>query len=118
MLHEQDENVIATIHLMNSHAIHLAAAQDQTSRGGNDHGIDGWCFDPDSGTLSLYQSKLTSSKAIALKGLEALSDAATWLGDLLTTSELGVPPTNTGIYNLVNFLASSRQSIKNVDQVA
>jgi hypothetical protein len=114
VLDEQDENVIATLHLINTHGLHVTAAQDATSRGGNDHGIDAWFFDGDSNTLLLYQSKLTSSKAIALKGLDALCDACSWLGELLATSELGAPPSNTGIYNLVKFLAGSRDSIKNI----
>ncbi len=70
VLDEQDENVVATLHLMNTHDLDLHAAQDHTSRGGNDHGIDAWHFDPAASSLTLYQSKLTSSKVMALKGFE------------------------------------------------
>jgi hypothetical protein len=115
VLDEQDENVITTLHLMNAQGLHLVAAQDRTSRGGNGHGIDAWHFDSDASTLSIYQSKLTGSKTIALKGLDGLCDAARWLGDLLATSEIGSPPTNTGIYNLANFLAQSRDAIKDIN---
>ena len=62
VLDEQDENVVATLHLMNTQDLDLHAAQDQTSRGGNDHGIDAWHYDPAAFTLTLYQSKLTTSK--------------------------------------------------------
>ena len=56
VLDEQDENVVATLHLMNRHGLDLHAAQDQTSRGGNDHGIDAWHYDAESATLTLYRA--------------------------------------------------------------
>jgi hypothetical protein len=69
VMDEQDENVVATLYLMTAHDMDLHAAQDHTSRSGNDHGIDAWQYDPLSNTLTLYQSKLTTSKAMALKGV-------------------------------------------------
>src|ERR1035438_2405650 len=44
-LDASDENVIATIHLMNTHGIDIHAALDQSSRSSNDNGIDAWYFD-------------------------------------------------------------------------
>jgi hypothetical protein len=114
VLDEQDENVVATLHLMNTHDLDLHAAQDQTSRGGNDHGIDAWHYDSATTTLTIYQSKLTSSKAMALKGLEALTRACEWLATVLREAELDVPATNSGIFNLARCLASHHQAIRKV----
>lgn len=111
---EQDENVVATLHLMNTHEMDLHAAQDHTSRGSSDHGIDAWHFDTTSSCLTIYQSKLSNSKAMALKGFEGLLSACEWLAELLETSTLSAPPTNGGIYNLVQCIASSQSTIRNV----
>ena len=114
VLDEQDEAVIATLHLMNTHDLDLHGAQDRTSRGSNDHGIDAWYYDPAGASLTLYQSKLTTSKAMALKGFEGLTNACKWLADLLRKAELDVPPTNSGILNLARCLADTHQSVRNV----
>ena len=81
VLDEQDEIVVATLHLMNTRDLDLHAAQEHTSRGGNDHGIDAWHYDQATATLTLYQSKLSTSKIIALKGLEGLTNACRWLAE-------------------------------------
>lgn len=117
LLEEQDENVVATLHLMTVHDLDLHAAQDHTSRGGNDHGIDAWHYDPAAFSLTLYQSKLTTSKGMALKGFEGLTNACEWLADLLRTAELDVPATNVGIYNLARCLADTHQSVRSVQCV-
>jgi hypothetical protein len=114
VLNEQDENVVATLHVMNTHDLDLHAAQDQTSRGGNDHGIDAWHYEPAASTLTLYQSKLTTSKVMALKGFEGLTNACDWLADVLRTAKLDVPAKNGGIYNLARCLADTHQSVRNV----
>jgi hypothetical protein len=114
VLDEQDENVVATLHLMNTHGLDLHAAQDQTSRGSNDHGIDAWHYDSTVHTLSIYQSKLTGSKNMALKGFEGLAKACKWLADLIIEGELEVPATNAGVYNLAVCLANNHQSVRKV----
>jgi hypothetical protein len=40
-----DENIIATIHVMNTHGLDLHSAMDQSSRSGNDHGVHAWFYD-------------------------------------------------------------------------
>jgi len=114
VLDEQDEIVVATLHLMNTRDLDLHAAQEHTSRGGNDHGIDAWHYDPATATLTLYQSKLSTSKIIALKGFEGLTNACRWLADLLKKAELDVPATNRGILNLARCLADTHESVRNV----
>ncbi len=57
-LESSDENTIATIHLMNTHGIDIHAALDQSSRSGNDHGIDAWFYDEHDRNLFIYQSKM------------------------------------------------------------
>lgn len=111
---DQDEHIITTIHLMNTHRVDLSSAQDQTSHGANDHGIDGWHLDDKSGTLHVYQSKLCTGKAGALKGLAALVDAADWMATVLKTGEMGGTQSNAAIYNLARCLDRNREQIRNV----
>jgi|ERR1035437_8088954 hypothetical protein len=63
-----DENIIAPIHLMNTHGVDLHAAQDQSLRRGNDHGVDAWFYDDVNNGLIIYQIKLTGSYPAALRG--------------------------------------------------
>lgn len=114
MADEQDEIVVATLHLMATQSLDLQTAQERTSRGGSDHGIDAWHYDPATASLTLYQSKLTPEKARALKGFEGLTNACGWLADLLRKTELDVPATNNGIFNLARCLADTHQSLRNV----
>jgi hypothetical protein len=111
---EQDETVVATLHLMATHGLDLQTAQQGTSRGGNDHGIDAWHYDAEAASLTLYQSKLTTKKTTALEGFAGLTKACGWLADLLRNAELDVPATNSGIFNLARCLADTHQSIRNV----
>jgi hypothetical protein len=111
---EQDQNIVATLHLMNTHDLDLPGAQDQTSRSGNDHGIDAWDYDGETALLTLYQSKLTQTKARALEGLDGLMEACTWLSEVLRTAEFDRLPTNTGIRNLAQCLANAHQSVRSV----
>src|SRR5438876_429625 len=110
VLEAQDENVVATLHMMNTHGLDFLAAQDQTSRGGNDHGIDAGHYEAPTCTLTLYQSKLTTAKAMALRGFAGLANACDWLADVLRKAELEVPATNAGIYNLARCLAEAHNS--------
>ena len=77
------------MHLMNAYRLDLSSAQDQTSHGSADFGVDAWQYDAESHTLRIFQSKLCSSKKLALDGLKGLTKAAEWLGDVLTTGDLG-----------------------------
>lgn len=111
---DRDEHVVTTIHLMNTHRLDLSAAQDQTSHGANDRGIDGWHYDPKSSTLTLYQSKLTESKVMALKGCDELVAGANWIGTVLQTGDLGGMLTNAALYNLARCLDHNKNQVRNV----
>ena len=73
-----EENVVTTIHLMNTHLIDKDTALDQSSLGSSDFGIDGWFYDNKTNELFIYQSKLTDSKGLALRGLSDLTTALTY----------------------------------------
>ncbi|HWE94736.1 MAG TPA: AIPR family protein [Tepidisphaeraceae bacterium] len=111
---DQDEHIITTIHLMNTHRIDLSSAQDQTSHGANDHGIDGWHYDPKIATLFIYQSKLTENKATALNGFGGLLQAGEWISTVLRTGDLGGKLSNAAIYNLARCLDSNKGQIRTV----
>ncbi len=111
---DQDEHIIATLHVMNKHRLDLAAAQDQTSHGANDHGVDGWYFDKSNGTLSVYQSKLSRSRPFVLTGFAGLTTAADWIDGLLETGQIEGSLTNPAIYNLARCLDANRERIRRV----
>lgn len=106
---DQEEHVITTIHLMNAHRIDLSAAQDQTSHGAGDKGIDGWHFDKRSGTLYVYQSKLSPNKGTVLRGFEGLIEASEWIACVLQTGEVGGKLSNPAVYNLAKCLHENRR---------
>src|SRR5262245_33570109 len=87
-----DENIIATLHLMNTHGMDIHAALDQSSRSANDHGIDAWHYLELSHELFLYQSKLTESKALTLRGLNDLDRARQWLEQVIIEGTVEVVP--------------------------
>jgi len=110
-----DENIIATIHLMNTHGIDVHAALDQSSRSGNDHGIDAWHYDQSSRELFVYQSKLTESKTSTLRGFNDLSEARQWLGPVLINGTVDrVPSDNHCLFNLYTRLSDVRQNGKKI----
>ena len=78
-----DENVIATVHLMNAHGLDVHAALDQSSRSGNDRGVDAWYYHEPDNELTIYQSKLTESKALCLRGLNDLDTARQWIEQIV-----------------------------------
>lgn len=95
-----EENVVTTIHLMNTHLVDKDTALDQSSLGSNDYGIDGWYYDNRTNELFIYQSKLTDSKGLALRGLKDLTTALSYLEKIIVQKEVGKIPTNKSIYNL------------------
>ena len=111
-----DENVIATIHLMNTHGMDLHAALDQSSRSGNDHGVDAWYCDEPKGELFIYQSKLMENRAASLRGLGDLDGARQWLEELIIEGTVAsIPNDNHCLFNLYTALSKVRQSIRQVD---
>jgi hypothetical protein len=95
-----EENVVTTIHLMNTHLIDKDTALDQSSLGSNDFGIDGWYYDNKTNELFIYQSKLTDSKGLALKGLNDLTNALIYLEKIIVKKDVGKVPVNKAIFNL------------------
>jgi len=110
-----DENVIACIHLMNTHSVDAHAALDQSSRSGNDHGIDAWHYDEGNRSLYVYQSKLADSKVLALKGLSDLVRARQWLEEVIVTGAVErIPNDNHCLFNLYTRLSAVRESVRTV----
>jgi len=114
-LERADENVIATIHLMNTHGLDAPAALDQSSVGANDHGIDAWYYDLSGRQLFVYQSKLSDNKALAFRGLEDLERAEAWLSRVIVDGELEtVPDNNPCLFNLYRTLAGARENLRKI----
>lgn len=110
-----DENIIGTIHLMNTHGMDSHAALDQSSRSANDHGIDAWFHDSTSARLFVYQSKLSESKATALRGFGDLDRARQWLEALISEGRVDVVPSdNHCLFNLYRRLSETRAELKQV----
>src|SRR5262245_2275060 len=110
-----DENVIATVHLMNAHGLDVHAALDQSSRSGNDRGIDAWYYNEADNELHIYQSKLTESKAFALRGLNDLDTARQWIEQIVLHGTVeSIPNDNHCLFNLYTKLGSVRGSIKTI----
>jgi hypothetical protein len=110
-----DENVIATIHLMNKHRVDSNAALDQSSRSGNDSGIDAWWYAADRQELFIYQSKLSDSRPLAAKGFADLSRAREWVESVLVRGELDrVPNGNHSLFNLFTKLGAIRNDVRRI----
>jgi len=109
-----DENIVTTIHLMNTHLIDKDTALDQSSLGSSDYGIDGWYYDSNTCELFIYQSKLTDSKPLALRGLKDLTTALMYLERIIVDKEVGKVPTNKSIYNLYIELAKNVNNLKKI----
>jgi len=112
-----DENVIATIHLMNTHGIDLNAALDQSSRSSNDNGIDAWYFDEKAGSLYVYQSKLSESRALVAKGFRDLDRARQWLEQVVIVGTVENIPDNHCLFNLYTRLAAVKTGIRKINLV-
>jgi len=114
-LDSSDENIIATIHLMNSHGIDRNASLDQSSRSGNDHGIDAWYYDDTKNELLIYQSKLSESKSLVLRGLSDLDSARQWIEQVIIEGTVDVVPNdNQCLYNLYINLGKNRGKLRKV----
>jgi predicted CopG family antitoxin len=109
-----DENLISAIHCMNQHGIDANAALDQSSRSGHDFGIDAWFYDNKDFNLYVYQSKLSTNKNIALKGLLDFKAASEWLANVIVDDKVETIPQNPCLYNLYNQLAKSRNNISRI----
>jgi hypothetical protein len=112
-----EENVVTTIHLMNTHLIDKDTALDQSSLGSSDYGIDGWYYDSKTNELFIYQSKLTDSKGLALRGLKDLTTALGYLERIIVHKEVGKIPTNKSIYNLYIELSKNVDNLKKISFV-
>jgi AIPR protein len=111
-----DENIIATIHLMNTHGVDFHAALDQSSRSGNDHGVDAWFYDEARNELFVYQSKLTESRPSTLRGLSDLDFARQWLEEIIIEGTVtSVPNDNHCLFNLYTTLAKYRDALRQVN---
>jgi hypothetical protein len=110
-----DENVIATIHLMNSHGIDINAALDQSSRSANDNGIDAWYYDIQKSELYIYQSKLSDSRSLILKGLQDLDRARSWIEQILISGSVDrVPDNNHCLFNLFTRVSAVRTRVNRI----
>lgn len=112
-LDASDENVIATVHLMNAHGLDANAALDQSSRSGGDRGVDAWHYDEAGRELFVYQSKLTESRPGALRGFSDLEAAAGWVGGVVVDGAVdSVPSDNHCLFGLYTRLSHVRDSLK------
>ncbi len=111
-----DENIIAAIHLNNTHGLGIDAALDQSSRSGNDHGVDAWYYDDTKRMLIVYQSKLSASKAAALAGLADLNRARAWLEEVIINGTVAtIPNDNHCLFNLYTKLSQVRNTLQRVE---
>lgn len=109
-----DENIIATIHLMNTHGMDLNSAMDQSSRSGNDHGVDAWFYDDKVNELLIYQSKLTESRPGTVRGLGDLDYARQWLEEVLINGAVTSIPDNHCLFNLYTTLPKKKEVIRKI----
>jgi hypothetical protein len=112
-----EENIITTMHLMNTHLIDKDSAFDQTSFGGSDNGIDGWHYDVRRGELFIYQSKLSENYSLVLQGFLDLMIATKWLSSVIVLGKVEKYPTNNAVLNLYMLLAQKKQEIKKIHLV-
>ncbi len=114
-LDTSDENLIAAVHVVNEHGVNPELAFSQSSRSGNDHGIDAWSYHEGQKTLYIYQSKLTDNKTIVVKGLKDLSRAVTWLSGVIIDGGFdSVPQGNPALFNLYTLLSRVRGELRAV----
>jgi hypothetical protein len=110
-----DEHIIATIHLMNAHGLDSHSAQDQSSRSGNDHGVDAWFYDDKANELFIYQSKLSENRGVALRGLGDLDYARQWLEEVLINGTVTTVPENHCLFNLYKTLPLKKEDLRKIN---
>ncbi len=114
-LEASDDSVIASIHLMNAHGLDIAAALDQSSRGADDHGIDAWHYDDANQELFIYQSKLSESKSLVLRGLDDLDRARRWIEPVIIDGVVEkVPSDNHCLFTLYTHLGGVRTNLRRI----
>src|SRR5829696_5749913 len=110
-----DENIIATLHLMNEVGLEHNAAKDQSSRSGNDNGIDAWFYKESSKELYIYQSKLSESRSLVMNGLNDLIRASEWLEKVIVDGMVErVPVDNHMLYGLYTKLSQAKDSLQRI----
>lgn len=109
-----DENVVATLHLMNVHGLDLNGAMDQSSRSSKDYGIDAWYYDTSRKELFIYQSKLSDSKTTVCAGIADLVRASSWLEEVIVDAAVAHTPDNQCLYNLYLSLSEIRADIRRI----
>lgn len=109
-----EEHIALTMHLMNIHSIDNHTAFDQTSKGKDDEGIDGWFFDERKGELMVYQSKFSENKGLVINGLNDLERGKSWLENVLIEGKVDKVPSNPCLYNLYSFLSAKKDGIRKI----
>jgi len=91
------------------------AAFDQSSSCGNDHGSDAWYYDEANRELFIYQSKLTESKFLALRGLNDLDRARQWLEQVIIEGTVEtVPSDNHCLFTLYRCISEVRGNVRRI----
>lgn len=113
-LEVEDDSAAVTIHLMNQHRIDENAALDQSSRGADDHGVDGWYFDGKTGDLFIYQSKFSLNKQYVLQGFADIVRAKDWIQQVCLDGGIEKNPANHGLYNLYISLCQNNDKLTKI----
>lgn len=115
-LDSSPETLAMIYHLVNDRALDVHSATDQSSACAGDHGIDGWCFDQDTGFLHIFQSKLSENSETVLAGMEDLiKKAVPWLAQVIGQGKLDSPPTdNHCLYTLFMEIPVIRPKLKRI----
>jgi hypothetical protein len=116
-IERSDENLSMILHLVNNLSLDKDSAIDQSSNQSSDFGIDGWFLSKDNNELMIYQSKLSESKQLALKGLHDLLNGLSWLEPVFINGMVNKPPDNPALYNLYIELSKSRRIINQISFV-
>lgn len=110
-----EKDLAATIHLMSEHRIDKDKAIDQSSKSNTDHGIDGWYYNDDDKTLFIYQSKCSEVKNLVINGIDDLSYACDWLGQVIVDKQLQKTPVNSTLINLHRELSGKTGEINQIN---
>ena len=109
-----DENLSVVVHLINFLSLDRDSAIDQSSSRNNDYGIDGWHYNSEAKDLFIYQSKLSESKALSLRGINDLMNTISWLESIFIDGTLNKIPDNPSLYNLYMQLSKARSEISTI----